>query len=145
MRSLGTNPLFLSTALRGVIAQRLIRTLCPACRMKFDLTDAPETFGYLKPYLNPDEGKTLYAAKGCDACAQTGYSARAGIFEVLSVDHHIRHLIGENAPAREIRDKALKQSMLELRRTAMLMVARGQTSTEEVFRVIPSEDILAVD
>jgi type II secretory ATPase GspE/PulE/Tfp pilus assembly ATPase PilB-like protein len=145
MRGLGTNPMFLSTALRGIVAQRLVRTLCPACRIKFDLTDSPDTFADLQNDLKPGEGKHLYAAKGCDACRGTGYAGRTGIFEVLPVDRHIRHLIGEGATPGAIREKALEQSMLEFRRSAMLKVARGETSTEEVFRVIPSEDILAVD
>jgi general secretion pathway protein E len=145
MRALGTNPMFLSTALRGVVAQRLVRTLCPACRIKFDLTDSPDTFADLQKYLKPGEGKNLYAAKGCDACGGTGYAGRTGIFEVLPVDRHIRQFIGEGATPAAIREKAMEQSMVEFRRSAMLKVARGETSTEEVFRVIPSEDILAVD
>jgi type II secretory ATPase GspE/PulE/Tfp pilus assembly ATPase PilB-like protein len=145
MRGLGTNPRFLATALRGVVAQRLVRTLCLKCRVGFDITDAPDTFDDLKQHLKPSEGKALYAAKGCDECGQTGYSARTGIFELLPVGAQIRHMIGENAAARDIRDKAVSQHMLEFRRSAMLKVARGETSTEEVFRVIPSEDILSVD
>jgi type II secretory ATPase GspE/PulE/Tfp pilus assembly ATPase PilB-like protein len=145
MRGLETNPRFLATALRGVVAQRLVRTLCPKCRVGFDLSDSPETFEDLKQYLRPTEGKTLYAAKGCEACGQTGYGGQTGIFEVLPIDRALRHLIGENASAREIRDQALAQSMLEFRRSAMLKVARGETSTEEVFRVIPGEDILSED
>jgi type II secretory ATPase GspE/PulE/Tfp pilus assembly ATPase PilB-like protein len=145
MRGLGTNPRFLASALRGVVAQRLVRTLCTKCRVGFDLTDSPDTFDDLKQYLKPGEGKTLFAAQGCDVCGQTGYASRTGVFEILPVDRNIRHLIGESASASEIHDKALKQSMLEFRRSAMLKVARGETSTEEVFRVIPSEDILAAD
>lgn len=145
MQGLGTHPMFLSAALRGVVAQRLVRTLCPACRIKFDLTDSPDTFADLKGHLKPGEGKNLYAAKGCDACAGTGYASRTGIFEVLPVDRQVRHLISENATPGAIRAKALEQSMLEFRQSAMLKVALGETSTEEVFRVIPSEDILAVD
>ena len=145
MRGLGINPRFLSTALRGVVAQRLVRTLCLKCRTSFDLSDAPHTFDDLRRYLKPGEGNILYAARGCDACGQSGYAGRTGIFEVLPVDRDIRHLIGENVVARKIRDKAIGQSMLEFRQSAMLKVARGETSTEEVFRVIPGEDILAED
>jgi type II secretory ATPase GspE/PulE/Tfp pilus assembly ATPase PilB-like protein len=143
MRALGAHPRFLSTGLRGVVAQRLVRTLCPNCRLSFDLADSPDTFGDLKAYLKPGEGKQLYAAKGCEACGQSGYSARTGIFEVLPINSEMRHLIGEGALAQELRAKALANSMLEFRSSAMLKVARGETTTEEVFRVIPSGDILS--
>jgi type II secretory ATPase GspE/PulE/Tfp pilus assembly ATPase PilB-like protein len=145
LRGLGINSRFLSTALRGIVAQRLVRTLCPNCKIGFDLSDAPDTFDDLKKYLKPGEGKTLYGPRGCEACNQTGYAGRTGIFEILSVDRGIRHLVGENDSAQSIRENALSQSMLEFRQSAMLKVARGETSTEEVFRVIPSEDILAED
>src|SRR5258706_14246986 len=64
MRGLGVHPHFLSTSLRGVLAQRLVRTLCPKCRFTSDLADAPHTFDEIRPWLAPDEGRASYAAKG---------------------------------------------------------------------------------
>ena len=67
---------------------------------------------------------------------------RTGVFEVMPVTREIRELISENRPTREIRDKAISQKMLQTRDAALLKVARGETSTEEVFRAIPSEHLL---
>jgi type II secretory ATPase GspE/PulE/Tfp pilus assembly ATPase PilB-like protein len=142
MRGLGVHPHFLSTSLRGVVAQRLVRTLCPRCRFSIDLADAPHTFDEIRPWLAADEGKAIYAAKGCDACGMAGYAGRTGVYEVMPVTREIRELISEGRPTRDIRDKAVGQKMLQFRHAAMLKVARGLTSTEEVFRVIPSEHLL---
>jgi len=142
MLSLGIHPHFLSTALRGIVSQRLVRTLCPDCKSSFDLTDAPHTFDDIRPWLAADEGKALFAARGCAKCQQTGDAGRTGIFEVLPVTADLRGLIAEGRPAREIRNAAVKAKMLEFRQSALLKVAKGITSTEEIFRVIPSEHLL---
>jgi len=145
MRSLGVPSHFLSTSLRGVVAQRLVRTLCPKCKVGFDLTDAPHTFDDVRPWLGADEGKMLYAPKGCPECNISGYAARTGVFEVMPIGKEMRDLISNGAPAREIRSKAIEEKMPEFRQTAMLKVARGETSTEEVFRVIPTEHLMMED
>ena len=145
MRSLGVPSHFLSTSLRGVVAQRLVRTLCPHCKIGFDLANAPHTFDDVRPWLGPDEGKMLYAPKGCPECNMSGYSSRSGVFEVMPISKDIRDLISSGAPARDIRAKAIADKMPEFRQTAMLKVARGETSTEEVFRVIPTEHLMMED
>lgn len=142
MRSLGVHSHFLSTALRGVVSQRLLRTLCPKCKISFDLSDAPHTFDDVRPWLKEDEGRLLFASKGCSECGMTGYSDRTGVFEILNVNREIRNLIADGAPSRTIREKAVEQKMLEFRQAALLKVALGLTSTEEVFRVIPTEHML---
>jgi type II secretory ATPase GspE/PulE/Tfp pilus assembly ATPase PilB-like protein len=139
MLSLGVHPHFLSSSLRGVVAQRLIRTLCPACRVSFDLTAAPHTFDDVKQWLEPGEGRELYGAKGCPECHMTGYTGRTGVFEVLTVTREIRKLIFEKQPTQLIRQKAIEQGMVEFKQSALLKVARGQTSAEEVLRVVPTE------
>jgi len=145
MRSLGAHPHFLASCLRGVVAQRLVRTLCPKCRVSFDLGEAPHTFDEVKPWLTQGEGNTLFASQGCDACGQTGYAGRAGVFEIMPVTPAIRELISEGSPSSDIREEAVKQGMLQFRQAALLKVAQGQTSTEEVFRVIPTEHLLLED
>ena len=104
-------------------------------------TDAPHTFDDVKPWLGPNEGKTLFAPHGCTECSMSGYAGRSGIFEVMAISKHIRNLVSDGAPAREIRSQAIDEKMAEFRHTAMLKVARGETSTEEVFRVIPTEHL----
>jgi general secretion pathway protein E len=142
MRSLGSHPHFLSTCLRGIVSQRLVRTLCPDCKHSFDLKDAPHTFDDVRPWLGPDEGKLLFAPRGCSKCQQTGYTGRSGVFEVMSINPQLRGLIADGAPTRELRNAAVTNKMMEFRHSALLKVARGVTSTEEVFRVIPSEHLL---
>jgi len=139
LRSLGVHNHFLGASLRGVISQRLLRTLCTACRTSFDLSDAPHTFDDVRPMLKGDEGRKLFAPRGCPSCGSTGYAARTGVFEVMPVGRTIRDLISDGAPTRDIRQKAVNEGMLEFRQAALLKVARGLTSTEEMFRVIPTD------
>jgi type II secretory ATPase GspE/PulE/Tfp pilus assembly ATPase PilB-like protein len=145
MRSLGVPSHFLATSLRGVVAQRLVRTLCPQCKSKFDLADAPHTFDDVRPWLNNDDGKFLHAPRGCAACQMTGYSGRTGVFEVMSIDRQIRELIGAGGTARAIRACAVEKDMLEFGVASMLKVARGLTCTEEIFRVIPAEHMIETE
>ena len=139
LRSLGVHNHFLGASLRGVISQRLLRTLCTSCRMSFDLSDSPHTFDDVRPMLGSDEGRALFAPRGCPSCGGTGYAARTGVFEVMPVSRPMRDLISDGAPTRDIRQKAVEEGMLEFRQAALLKVARGQTSTEEMFRVIPTD------
>jgi general secretion pathway protein E len=145
MRALGVHPHFLATGLRCVVAQRLVRTLCPACKSYFDLADAPHTFDEVADLLGEGEGKLLWAARGCPECLMTGYSGRTGVFELMPITRELRNLISENHAIREIRAQAAEQKMLEFRHAALLKVAHGETSTEEVFRAIPTEHLVAED
>jgi type II secretory ATPase GspE/PulE/Tfp pilus assembly ATPase PilB-like protein len=143
MRALGVHPHFLATALRCVVAQRLVRTLCPDCKTHFDLADAPHTFDEISHLLEPNEGKSLAVSRGCSNCLETGYAGRTGVFELMPVSRTIRNLISDGAPTREIRLRAVEEKMLEFRHAALIKVAHGITSTEEVFRAIPSEHLVA--
>ena len=145
MRSLGVPSHFLSSSLRGVVAQRLLRTLCPKCKVGFDLSSAPHTFDDVRPWLGADEGNMLYAPKGCPECNMSGYASRSGVFEVMPITKTLRDMIANGATARELRGQAIEEKMPEFRQTAMLKVARGETSTEEVFRVIPTEHLMMED
>ncbi len=143
MRALGVHPHFLATGLRCIVAQRLVRTLCPSCKTYFDLADAPHTFDEVAGLLGEGEGKLLWAARGCPECLMTGYAGRTGVFELMPGTREIRKLISENHAIREIRAQAAEQKMLEFRHAALLKVAHGETSTEEVFRAIPTEHLVA--
>jgi type II secretory ATPase GspE/PulE/Tfp pilus assembly ATPase PilB-like protein len=139
MLRLGVHSHFLSSSLLGVIAQRLMRTLCPKCRTAFDMSQAPHTFDEVRPWLEPGQGENLYGPKGCRECYMTGYAGRTGVFEVLTVTGNIRKLIDDKASTHVIRKKALEEGLIEFRHSAMLKVAQGETSIEEVIRVVPSE------
>ncbi len=141
MRGYGIHPQFLASSLRGAVSQRLVRTLCPQCRVSFDVSHAPCTFEEVKPWLKEDEGKSLYAAGGCDHCHRTGYAQRTGIFEVLTVTPALRELIAQSQPIRRLREQAHRDEVLTVRQAALLKVARGETSIQEILRVLPTEDL----
>src|SRR5262249_15280901 len=141
MLNLGVHPHFLASSLRGVIAQRLVRTLCPHCKAAFDLGEAPHCFDEVKPWLQPEEGQVIYGPGRCDACRGTGCSGRTGVFEVLTVSREIRRQMTERRPTQEIHQQAVAEGMIPCRASALLAVARGETSVEEVMRAIPPEHL----
>jgi type II secretory ATPase GspE/PulE/Tfp pilus assembly ATPase PilB-like protein len=142
MYALGVHPYFLASSLLGVLAQRLVRTLCPACKLPVDISESPQTFDDVRRWLAPDQGQAIYAAAGCPACRQEGYTGRTGVFEVLRVSREFRQRIAEQRTTRELRDQAVREGMLDVRRSALLKVAEGLTSTEEIMRAIPAEHLL---
>ena len=142
MLALGVHPYFLASSLLGILAQRLVRTLCPQCKKPVDISESPDTFEDVAKWLEPSQGQTIYTAGHCQACRQEGYVARTGVFEVIRVSKDLRRLIAERQTTREIRDQALRDGMLDVRHSALLKVAGGLTSMEELMRVIPTEHLL---
>jgi type II secretory ATPase GspE/PulE/Tfp pilus assembly ATPase PilB-like protein len=142
MRGWGVNLHFLGHTLLGVVAQRLVRKLCPQCRTPFPLPmGGPHPFAEVQAWLEPEEGRSLFAAHGCPACLQSGYSDRVGVFEILQMSQAMRRLILEGQPPPVLREQARREGMIELRQAALLKVARGETTAEEVLRDVPSEDL----
>jgi type II secretory ATPase GspE/PulE/Tfp pilus assembly ATPase PilB-like protein len=139
------HPHFLATSLLGIVAQRLVRVICPACRVAVDISESPQTFDEIRKWLAPDRGRFIYSSVGCGACRFDGYTGRSGVFEVLRVSQDIRQLIARRRTVREIREQAIKEGMIDVRRSALLKVAEGVTSMEEVMRVIPAEQLLPDD
>jgi type II secretory ATPase GspE/PulE/Tfp pilus assembly ATPase PilB-like protein len=138
MLRLGVHPHLLSNSLLGVISQRLLRTLCPKCKRNFDIPTT-HVFDEVRQWLEPGQGEHLYGPEGCSECYNAGYGGRTGIFELLTVSAEIRQLIDERAPTPVVRKKALDEGMIEFRHSALLKVAQGETSIEEVVRVLPVE------
>ena len=135
MLNFGVNPHFLASALRGVIAQRLIRTLNPEKRLKVDLGGYDDLF---EPIRDLHRGEPeIYAAD--TKAPNEGYADRTGVFEIFRVGADSRRLINDAADAATLRRKAIDEGMLDFRRAALLKVADGSTSLEEIFRVIPFE------
>lgn len=143
MRAYGIPDHFLASSLRGVVAQRLVRTLDPATRLEIDLDTG--AFDEIKDMLKPNEGKKLYQAVPAESNHMSGYTGRAGVFEVMLMSKPLRTLIANGASAAQIREQAIKDGMLEFRKAALLKVASGETSTEEVFRTVPTEELLIDD
>ncbi len=140
--ALGVNPHFLASCLLGSMSQRLVRRLCDACKMAYDLSGSPQTFDDVRRWLEPGQGDQIYSACGCEKCHYEGFTGRTGVAEVLRVSQEIRQLVFEKRSTRAIRQKAIEQGMLDLRRSALMKVAQGITSTEEVVRTIPAEHLL---
>jgi type II secretory ATPase GspE/PulE/Tfp pilus assembly ATPase PilB-like protein len=139
MRALGAHPFFLSSSLLGIVAQRLVRVLCPKCRVAYDISESPETFGEIRDLLEPGLGSFIYGPSGCDQCRHQGYSGQAGVFEIMSFSRELRQLVLSGRPTEDIQKQAIAGGMIEFRRAAMLKVAQGVTSTEEVLRELPTE------
>ncbi|MEO0477013.1 MAG: GspE/PulE family protein [Planctomycetota bacterium] len=135
MRSLGVNNHFLATALRGVISQRLVRTLDPERRVEYDISHAPEMFESIKHML--DDDAKFYAPGTADG--HTGYDGQTGVFEVMNMNNDLRNMVSHGADTNALRKQAHKDGMLDFKSNALLKVAQGVTSIEEVFRVIPAE------
>ncbi len=134
--SLGAHPHFLAWALRGVIAQNLVRRVCPDCAERIDETAAVLPLDEIKDLMGPGETPALAMGKGCDKCHRSGYRGRIGLFEILVSSDEIRTRIEQRRPAREIREAALKAGMLSLQQTGKLAAFQGRTTVEELIRTL---------
>jgi general secretion pathway protein E len=116
----------LSSSLLGVLAQRLVRKLCPRCKAHGGAgIDLPQEL----------RSATLYLPAGCAACADTGYAGRTGIYELLTIDDELRRLICKPDAEQLLRAHAAERGLRTLREDGMRWVADGTTSLEEVVRV----------
>jgi type II secretory ATPase GspE/PulE/Tfp pilus assembly ATPase PilB-like protein len=141
MLALGANPFFLSNCLLGVVSQRLVRTLCPKCRVAYDMTSSPVTFQEVASLLEPGQGQTIYGPDGCEECFHNGYSGRTGLFELMPANRELRRMISHSAGTREIEAAAVRGGMIDLRKGALLKVAQGLTSTEEILRDVSADHL----
>ena len=116
----------------GVVSQRLVRTLCPECRTACDLSSSPLTFQDVAGLLEPGDGRTIYGPGGCPACHHLGYVGRTGLFEVLQVNKDLRRMVAQSATTRNIETAAVRGGMTDLRRGALVKVAQGITSMEDI-------------
>ncbi|SRR5579883_1368314 len=135
---LDVHPHLLATSLLGVISQRLLRTLCPLCRQAFEVP-SPHVFEEVRDHLEPGEGQYLYGPVGCPTCFETGFAGRTAVFEMLRIGPSIRRLIAEDVSTQAIRTQAIREGLVEFRHSALIKVAQGITSIEEVIRVLPGE------
>jgi len=128
---MGIQPFFTASAVVGVIAQRLVRTICPECKEFY----RPSSAELQMLDLPDDIGDVIARGKGCNFCFDTGYRGRRGIYEILRIDEDIRELILAQAPASEINRAALAKGMKSLREMGREQVLRGISTIEEVQRV----------
>ncbi|MEO1642405.1 MAG: type II secretion system ATPase GspE [Pseudomonadota bacterium] len=135
LRDMGIEPYVLAATLRAVIAQRLVRRLCPHCKESYTPSEGElEMFG-----LNPGHVQTMHRAKGCMACNNSGYDGRLGVYELIVLDGGLRELIREGGSEDDIQAAALSDHDT-LFKNAARYIASGETSVEEVLRVCRREE-----
>ncbi len=130
LNEMGIEPFLISTSIIGVIAQRLVRRICPSCKEKY----VPDSV--IAKYLEMPEGLELYRGKGCDNCNMTGYKGRVGVYETLMVNETVRHLIAEGAETNIIRQEAINNGMKTLKDYCLLLLKKGLTTVDEVLRTV---------
>jgi type II secretory ATPase GspE/PulE/Tfp pilus assembly ATPase PilB-like protein len=124
-------PYLVATSIMGSIAQRLVRKICSHCRLLTELSDA-ESIVYEQEMQEP--AGEFWVGQGCNFCGDSGFSGRTGVFEVLVVGERIRELIVEGASGQDIRNQALAEGMIPLRRAGFLKAKEGVTTVREVLR-----------
>jgi len=132
-------PDILSGNIIGIVAQRLVRQLCPHCREPHEL-DAST-----RKLLGVDDvwKGNVYRASGCEQCENQGYKGRVAIMEIFKIDHEIDELIARRATARELRETARRTGYHTLAEDAIARVLAGQTSLEEISRIVDLTDRVA--
>ncbi len=135
---MGVKPFLVASAVKAIMAQRLIRKVCPKCRVPYMPTDYE--MEVLK--LNPDEMKnaTMVRGNGCNECSRTGYRGRMGIYEIFMVDDEIRRLIYEKVPSNVIRTRARELGMRTLREDGVRKIMAGITTPEEVISITAGDE-----
>jgi type IV pilus assembly protein PilB len=129
---MGVEPFLASSTLIGVLAQRLVRTICKKCLAPFEPTENQLNQLNLSPYDVGD--KVFYYGRGCQNCSDTGYRGRGGIYELLQVSEPIRMLINERAPHVVLRQRAVELGMSTLRDDGLRGIFNGETTIEEVLK-----------
>src|SRR5882672_6206512 len=135
---LGLQPYMVASSLTGVVSMRLVRTLCPKCKDPYVPT--PEELRLLGLDAREGADLTLHRPVGCEHCFETGFRGRSAVFEVLDVTDPIRRLISSGAPESMIRQSALEAGMVPIGQDGMAKVLSGQTSLEELQRVVYCEE-----
>jgi general secretion pathway protein E len=133
LTDMGIEPFLVTSSVIAILAQRLVRVICPECKEAF----SPDEQSLLKVGITQEmlKGRSIYRGRGCPACLNTGYSGRTGIFELLIVNEAIQNLILKTSDSNAIKQKAVEHGMVTLRQNGAQKVLKGITTIEEVFRV----------
>jgi general secretion pathway protein E/type IV pilus assembly protein PilB len=138
MVDMGVKPFLVASAVRAIMAQRLIRKVCSKCKTPYKPTD----YEMQALKLNPDEVKnaTIFRGAGCGECSKTGYRGRMGIYEIFSIDEEVRRLIYEKVPSNVIRARARELGMRTLREDGIRKIMSGITTPEEVISITQGDE-----
>ena len=134
---IGIQPFLIKASVLGILAQRLVRTLCPHCKQATTLNKDAWIKLTAPPKLKVPNN--CFKAVGCDECKNTGYLGRIGIYEILPMNPELQKMISDNTDINSIRATALKQGMRSLRISGAQKIAEGLTTLEEIFSVIPDD------
>lgn len=133
LTDLGVEPYLITSSVKAVVAQRLVRVLCSNCKKEYSLSEAEiKTLNLSSKDL---KGKKVFKAAGCSRCFDTGYSGREAVFEIMEIDDNLKKTILTSSDSNQIMDVALSQGMLLLRQNGIEKVLNGVTTVEEVLRV----------
>ncbi|HKL10944.1 MAG TPA: type II secretion system protein GspE, partial [Clostridia bacterium] len=128
---MGIAPYLVSSSLSGIIAQRLVKVICPMCKEEY----APDEAELDILGLPKNKEIHLYRGKGCSYCSETGYRGRTAIHEIMILDRKIRNMINRSSGTDEIKDYALSSGMTTLRYNALEVVLSGTTTVDEYTKV----------
>jgi type IV pilus assembly protein PilB len=134
LSDIGVEPYVIASATIGIVAQRLVRRLCPTCRRQY--TPPPDVLRALNISEGDASNIQFYRPVGCEQCHQTGYRGRIGIYEVMKITEKLRRLITQKASEDAIREAAQASGMLSLGDDALAKVKAGVTTAEELLRVV---------
>jgi type IV pilus assembly protein PilB len=138
LADLGLEPFLITATLEGIVAQRLVRKICPRCK---DLYQPNEEELFQLSLTEEDlKGRKIYRGRGCDFCNGSGYKGRMGLFEIMVLDDELRELIIQNASTQLLRAEALKRGMRTLRQAGLLAIFDGLTTMDEVVRETLAEE-----
>jgi len=129
---MGVEPYLISSTVLAIISQRLVRTICKACRTSYEPTEDALTSVGLTPHEIGD--KTFYYGRGCPECDGTGYHGRKGVYELLHMSDPVRELINQRAPSVVLRQKAIEMGMITLREDGLRGIFDGDTTVDEVIK-----------
>ncbi|NOQ79078.1 MAG: type II/IV secretion system protein, partial [Gammaproteobacteria bacterium] len=136
LQDIGVPPYLIHSSIIGIMAQRLVRTLCPHCKARTHV-DEDVWIDMVKPWRS-ERPKKIYKPVGCLECRNTGYLGRIGLFEMLPLSREFKHLLSRNADMEQLRRQAVKDGYKPLRLSGAQKVAKGVTTVEEVLRVSPA-------
>ena len=130
LRDMGVEPFLLASSLIGVMAQRLVRNLCPHCKKPHETTQKEREW----LSMDADDHTVIYSADGCSECNHLGYIGRSGLYEFIPIDHHLQNMIheGDGEQAMEEYARTISPSLSQ---DGKRMILEGETSLEEVLRV----------
>jgi general secretion pathway protein E len=136
MLDLGVPSYLLQSTILGVMAQRLLRTLCPHCKEQREIEDS--AWEHLTaPWKAPKPKGTTYAAKGCLECRMTGYMGRVGIYEMMVMTPPLKDCVVASADLDALRETATREGMKPLRISGAMKIAAGLTTIDEIMKVAP--------